>query len=209
MDAYVWVIIRIKGTEVNLSYLSQDIQKAYDQLIDTLSHIPASKRCDKMIEGTGGRMSASDLISYQIGWGMCLIRWYEAGIRGVQPEMPGDGFLKWDYVELAKHFYQKYAYDASNQQLKVFHEVVVRIMEIVEKERATGNLDREEIWPWCTLSSGKTWPLSKWIKVNTVSPYRRAAQLIKKACKNVCVNKPEQAENEDFKAFKKTKTSCK
>ena len=161
--------------------LSQDIQKAYDQLIKTVSSVPAAKRSTKMIEGTGGRISISHLIAYQIGWGRCLIRWYETGIKGEQPEMPGDGFSKWDYVAIAKHFYQKYGYDASNQQMKVFHETVSQILEITQKEQQTGNLDQEGIWPWCTLSSGKKWPLSKWIRINTISPYKRANQLIKKA----------------------------
>lgn len=163
------------------SPLSQDVQKAYEQLIKTADSVPASKRRDKIIEGTGGRVSVSDLIAYQIGWGKCLIRWYEAGIKGEQPEMPGDGFSKWDYVAIARHFYQKYSYDASIQQLKVFQEIVALILEITQKEQRIGNLDQEGIWPWCTLSSGKKWPLSKWIQVNTASPYNRAARLIKKA----------------------------
>lgn len=163
------------------SPLTQDIQNAYDQFIKLVIDIPIAKRQVKAIEGTGGKVSVTDLIAYQIGWSRCLIRWYEAGIKGEQPEMPGEGFSKWDYVEIAKHFYQKYGYDASSQQLKVFHETVSQILEITQKEQQTGNLDQEGIWPWCTLSSGKKWPLSKWIRINIVSPYKRASQLIKKA----------------------------
>jgi hypothetical protein len=161
--------------------LSQEIQKAYDQLIKGISSVPTSKQCQKIIDGTGGKISVSDLVAYQIGWGKCLIRWYEAGVNGEQPEMPGDGFSKWDYGPIAKHFYQKYGYDAAVQQMKVFQETVSQILEISQKEQQTGNLDREGIWSWCTLSSGEKWPLSKWIRVNTVSPYKRAVQLIKKA----------------------------
>lgn len=73
--------------------LSQDVQKAYEQLIKTTESVPASKRRNKIIEGTGGRVSVSDLIAYQIGWGKCLIRWYETGIKGEQPEMPGIGYI--------------------------------------------------------------------------------------------------------------------
>lgn len=163
------------------SPLSQDIQKAYDQLIKVVSNVSASKRLNKTIEGTGGKVSVVDLIAYQIGWGKCLIRWYEVGNKGDFPEMPGDGFSKWDYIAIAKHFYKQYLYDASTQQMEVFEKVVFQILEITQKEQQTGNLDQEGVWPWCTLSSGKKWPLSKWIRVNTVSPYRRAIQLLKKA----------------------------
>ena len=95
--------------------------------------------------------------------------------------MPGDGFSKWEYVAIAKHFYQKYGYDASVQQLKIFEEIVAQILGFIEKELKTGHLHQTGVWPWCTLPSKKQWPLSKWIQVNTVSPYRKAAQLIRRA----------------------------
>jgi len=34
--------------------LNQDIQKTYGRLIEAVSHIPTSKRHDKIIDGTGG-----------------------------------------------------------------------------------------------------------------------------------------------------------
>ena len=74
-----------------------------------------------------------------------------------------------------------YQYDASHQQMKVFDQVVLRLLEIVKIEQQANQLDQIGIWAWCTLTSGKQWPLSKWIRVNTASPYKRAVQLIKKA----------------------------
>ena len=37
---------------------------------------------------------------------------------------------------------------------------------IAPPEQQTRNLDQKSIWPWCTLTSGKKWPLSKWIRIN-------------------------------------------
>lgn len=162
------------------STLIQDIQNEKNRLTKIITSIPASNRTLKILDGTGGKVSVTDLLAYQIGWGKNLIRWYESGIKGKKQEMPGDGFSKWDYVAIAKFFYQKYLYDSSNQQIEIFHQVVSRILEIIEIEQQTDQLDQIGIWSWCTLSSGKQWPLSKWIRVNTVSPYKRAAQLIKK-----------------------------
>ena len=161
--------------------LIQNIQKAYEQLVESVQAIPIAQRKNKIIEGTAGQVSVSDLIAYQIGWGNCLIRWYHTGIQGKQPEMPGEGFSTWDYLAIAQHFYQKYSYDAALEQMKVFQETVSQILEIVQKEQATENLNQEGIWSWCTLASGKKWPLSKWIQINTVAPYTRAIKLIKKA----------------------------
>lgn len=160
------------------SSLSQEISYNSHLLMKIVTNIQAPQRILKVIDGTGGKVSVAELIAYQIGWGKCLIRWYETGIQGEQPAMPGEGFLKWNYVAIAKHFYQKFLYDASSQQLEVFREVVSLITGIVQKEQRTGNLDLIGIWSWCTLPSGKRWPLSKWIQVNTVSPYKRAIRLL-------------------------------
>lgn len=155
--------------------LSQDIQREYSRLVRVVSSIPVSARLSKEIDGTGGKVSVVDLIAYQIGWGKCLIRWYEAGIEGKESVMPGDGFSTWNYTQIAKHFYEKYRYDSASEQEREFDSVVSQILNIVEKESQSGNLDQLGVWSWCTLQSGKQWPLSKWIRVNTVAPYKRAS----------------------------------
>jgi len=161
--------------------LESEIRDTSARLIKIVASIPFSKRSLKVIESTGGKISVADLIAYQIGWGKCLVRWYEAGIKGITPDMPGEGFLKWEYKAIANHFYQKYQYDGGEQQMRIFSALVEKILKIVQEETRANRCDQIGIWPWCTLRSGKQWPLSKWIRVNTVSPYKRAILLIKKA----------------------------
>lgn len=158
--------------------LSQEIEAAYTHLINAIGDHDRSK---KVIDWNAKKISLAELIAYQIGWGSCLIRWYEAGIHGKTPDMPGEGFKKWDYRAIAAHFFEKYGYDGGAEQAHHFEEVVRKIANIAKEEEMNGNLTREGVWPWCTLSSGKKWPLEKWIRVNTVSPYKRATGLIKKA----------------------------
>ena len=158
--------------------LIQEIRREKDKLLKLINNVSPSALSLKIIDGTGGKVSISDLIAYQIGWGQCLIRWYESGIKGETPEMPGEGFSSWDYNAIAKHFYEKYRCNTSDQQISAFQEVAARILEIAQNEELTGNLDRIGVWPWCKLSNGKQWPLSKWIQVNTVAPYKRAAKLL-------------------------------
>jgi len=158
--------------------LISDIDKYYQKLIDILWKIPEQDRTKKVIDGTGGKVSAADVIAYQIGWGKRLIEWYEAGVRGEMAVMPGDGFSKWDYTAIAHHFYQKYRYDGFKQQEREFEQVVKRLVSIIEYESQTGNLEKLGVWQWCTLQSGKQWPLAKWIRINTAAPYKRAAQLL-------------------------------
>ncbi len=170
----------IRSKKTPATDLSRDISLEYDRLKDAVSAIPISQRELKLLDGTGGKVGVVDLIAYQIGWGKCLIQWYETGLQGKYPEMPGDGFSQWSYVAIAKHFYKKYRYDGSEEQMKILDELVLNILRIVNQEAKNGNLDRIGVWPWCTLRSGKSWSLSKWIQVNTVAHYKRAVKLFKK-----------------------------
>lgn len=158
--------------------LSREIQREYNKLVNTIAHAPETCYTTKSIHGTGGLVSVADIIAYQIGWGTLLIGWYHAGLRGEMPAMPSEGFSKWDYVGLARHFYTKYQCGSPGKQLQELFAVVKKILDIVEREYQTGNLDIPGVWLWCTLTSGKQWPLGKWIRVNTSSPYKKARRLI-------------------------------
>lgn len=74
--------------------LSHVILKAYLSLRKVILTLSYSLRDSKKIEGTGGKVSVSDLLAYQIGWGKALIRWYEAGIKQELPEITQDRFSK-------------------------------------------------------------------------------------------------------------------
>lgn len=160
--------------------LADSIRKEYRKLASCYADIPPAERLEKSIAFNKMMVSPSDLIAYQIGWGNFLIHWYEAGIKGENPQMPGDGFTTWDYPRIAMHFFNKYAHQQGFQQERVFQETAEQIAVIAEKESQTGHLEKRGVWPWCTLKSGVKWPLCKWIRVNSVAPYKRASNLLSK-----------------------------
>lgn len=162
-----------------MSNITKEIQINFNNLINSCEPVPTQNWHKNCFEGPGGGRSCSDIIAYQIGWGRLLIYWYECGMNGEDFVMPGDGFSSWDYNGIAEHFFSKYG-APKEEQLKVFREVVGRIIKIVDEEALTGNLDKYGVWKWCTLKSGKQWPLSKWVRVNTVAPYKKAASLIRR-----------------------------
>ncbi|MGB8467392.1 MAG: ClbS/DfsB family four-helix bundle protein [Candidatus Babeliales bacterium] len=160
--------------------LSIEICKEYNNLIQLIAAVNHPQYDKIIMNGTGDNITIRDLIAYQIGWGNLLISWYNAGITNEHMSMPGEGFNTWNYKGLAHLFYVKYKYSDINEQLSVLHNTVHTILIIVEQEYKNNNLDACGIWQWCTLKSGKEWPLSKWIRINTVAPYKRATALIKK-----------------------------
>lgn len=159
--------------------LSSEIHKAHTNLVQTVNEIPDIKFKEKLYEGTGGSVSASDIIAYQIGWGSLLIKWYETGLTSDNVSMPGAGFTSWDYVGIAHHFYTHYASFERTKLMQLFKNTVDHIIAITEREYKSGNLDKLGVWQWCRLKSGKEWPLSKWIRVNTIAPYKRARILLR------------------------------
>ena len=163
--------------------LSKSILEQYNTLIQTIDTTCAKDLFIKKSDGTSGKINIANLIAYQIGWGTLLINWYEEGLKNKMPHMPGEGFTSWDYTAIAQHFYTKYGKLPIQDLLKQFEKIVNNIIQITEHEFATGNLDKLGVWDWCTLKSGKKWPLSKWIQINTVAPYKAAGMVIKKGLK--------------------------
>lgn len=152
---------------------------AHKSLLREIQKIPTSKSKKKEIEFTGGLVSVCDIIAYQIGWGSLLVEWYKNGLKGKAFDMPCTGF-DWDYTALAIHFYKLHSRSKLETLVQKLDEIVSEILAIIKKEHKTGNLDKLGVWEWCRLQSGKEWPLSKWIQVNTVAPYKRAATAIRK-----------------------------
>jgi hypothetical protein len=159
--------------------LSNNIKKEYNNFVGLALRISDAGRKQKKYSFSSSTVSVNDLVAYQIGWGQLVVNWYDTGVKGKMPQMPGDGFTEWKYNALAAHFYKSYQFGSPSAQHRVFKDVTERIIAIVEKESKTGNLDKEGAWEWQKLKSGKYWPLSKWVQVNTVAPFSRAAKLIK------------------------------
>jgi hypothetical protein len=160
--------------------LSNNILGAYTSLVRIINTQNPTEFKVKKYDGTVGPVSIAELLSYQIGWGSLLIYWYETGLQHDTFQIPGEGFTEWKYNDIAHHFYKKYDHYSLEELLVQFKEIVTTIVTIVEKEHTTGNLETLGIWKWCTLKSGKQWPLSKWIQINTVAPYKRCYTIIKK-----------------------------
>ncbi len=131
--------------------LSQLIQQRYNALVHEALTIPESMRTEKVLSFSSHMVCVNEIIAYQIGWGKLLVGWYETGMSGNNPTMPGEGFTTWDYKGLAEHFYKKYSFPSAAEQHLEFKRMVLSIIEMVEKEFKKDNLEKEGVWPWCTL----------------------------------------------------------
>lgn len=166
------------------STLAKNIIMEYTKLINESKKFSYKMLNKKIIEGTGGKVNVYNLMAYQIGWCRLLLRWYKSGVQSKTIVMPGDGFDTWDYVGLARHFYKKYNYSSLDKYINKLKKLVNRIVHFVEDEYQLKNLNRVGVWDWCTLSSGKKWPLSKWVQINTVAPFKKASAKLRQILKS-------------------------
>ena len=162
--------------------LSSEILNAYKKLLQKVQTIPQDNFFKKLYEMSDIKVSAADIIAYQIGWGELLVYWYQSGVQKIEFTMPGDGFEKWDYHNIALFFHKKHSHFSRTELLDKFNTIVGDIVKIADHEFMSDNLNTPGIWKWCTLKSGKEWPLSKWIRVNTIAPYKKAYTLITSIC---------------------------
>ena len=152
-------------------------------IIESVPKTLFKKRTIEFVGRDDGLVSPCDIIAYQIGWGQAFLAWYRDGLKGLDPEMPLKGY-GWDYEAIANHFYSEYGSKSRSALIDLFSKTVSEIGRVIVDEANTGQLDAVEVWEWCRLKNGKWWPLSKWIKVNTISPYKRATKLLKNFLKN-------------------------
>ena len=155
---------------------------AHKKLQDIVERVQSREMKKKEIPFTGVLCSICDILAYQVGWGNFLLSWYKSGLENELPVMPCKGF-DWDYNAIAEHFYKKYSRNSLKYLERSLQQIVDELVSIIVTETQNGNLNKLGVWPWCRLKSGKEWPLSKWIQVNTIAPYSRATSAIRKHTK--------------------------
>lgn len=147
----------------NKEELQQSIKIAFEKILADYSTIPSQMSREIGIAGSvkGTEISVSDTISYLIGWGKLVLKWYDLKSKNEAVDFPETGY-KWNELgQLAQHFYSQYhswPYD------KLIHEFTVttdRILVLID------SLDNQMLY-------AETWfdkyTLGKMIQFNTSSP---------------------------------------
>jgi len=165
--------------------LALELILTYNKLVSFVMELPESLHKSEIIIGFDKKIiSVSNVLSYLLGWTNMVLTWYKQGKKGIIFIMPGEGFDTWNYEKITEYFYEKYRSVNRHKQCLLLKESTYKIIKIIETESQLDNLDKLGVWEWCTLKSGKKWPLKKWITVNSLSPYKRALSKIKTSIKN-------------------------
>ncbi|MFB1051880.1 ClbS/DfsB family four-helix bundle protein [Paraliobacillus sp. JSM ZJ581] len=120
----------------------------------------------------------SQMIAYQLGWMNLILSWEQANKEGKQVATPTQDY-KWnDLGGLYQHFYNEYADQSIETLIDMFERDVNRIIQLVNSydDKALFEQGGRQ-WATTTPSS---WPIWRWIHINTVAPFKSFRTKIRK-----------------------------
>jgi hypothetical protein len=155
--------------------LLDEISKEKHVLDKVLESVDRTKLC---LAGACVDWSIKDLICHLAEWQEMVLSWYETGLAGKSPEVPGKGY-KWSQLpELNKEIYKKYKNITWEEAQQFFQKSEAKIMIVIAKlEEET--LLKPALYPWMKQNT-----LIAYFGSCTSSHYKWATGIIKKFVKN-------------------------
>jgi hypothetical protein len=147
----------------NKEELQKSIIVAFEKILVDYSTIPSQISREIGIAGNvkGTEISVSDTVSYLIGWGQLVLKWYDLKSKNQHVDFPEVGY-KWNELgKLAQYFHSKYHDWSYDKLINEFTLTINSILVLVD------SLDNKKLY-------GETWfekyTLGKMIQFNTSSP---------------------------------------
>jgi len=154
--------------------LLDEISKEKEVLFNVLKLVD---KTNSILPGACSTWSIKDIVYHLAEWQEMVLSWYELGLAGKTPDVPGKGY-KWSQLpELNMQIYNKYKNNTWEEAQKYFKESEAKTMSVIN------NTDELIL-----LKAG----LQPWMKQNTLiayfgsctaSHYKWASGLIKKFIK--------------------------
>lgn len=168
--------------------LIDDIHTQHDLLCSRLDEIPKSRWREPGVWGDG--WTVTDLVAHLAEWQFMFLTWYEAGLKGVTPEMPAPGY-KWNETpRLNRTIWARHRFRSAAAIRAEFDSEFNQIVEIVEALSPQQLLE-----PGHFRWTGKN-PLATYLAPNTASHYRFALKVIERWLKGGTARNASVARNQ-------------
>lgn len=155
--------------------LIDEITKRAKLFIDEFHPIENS---DKDISVNEVDRTPAQMIAYQLGWMNLIMSWEKDNQDGKDVITPSLDY-KWNNLGgLHQNFYDKYAAYSLEALINMFNDSVHKVIQMIE-----GYNNKELFEPglrqWATTTPS-SWPIWKWIHINTVAPFKNFRTKIRK-----------------------------
>lgn len=120
----------------------------------------------------------AQIVAYPLGWINLILSWEKDNNDGKDVVTPTPDY-KWNNLGgLYENFYQQYSDYSLEQLIHMFYQDVHKIVQLVENYNDTELFEKGgRQWATTTPSS---WPIWKWIHLNTVAPFKSFRTKIRK-----------------------------
>lgn len=133
---------------------------------------------DKDILVDGVDKTPFQMIAYQLGWINLILSWELDNKEGKEVITPTPDY-KWNNLGgLYQSFYDRYANHSIEMLIKMFEQQVHKIIQLVESY-SDAELFQQGGRQWATTTPS-SWPIYKWIHINTVAPFKSFRTKIRK-----------------------------
>jgi hypothetical protein len=147
----------------NKEELQKSISVAFKKILADYLTIPSQLSREIGVVGNvkGTEISVSDTLSYLIGWGKLVLKWYDLKSKNQAVDFPDTGYNWNELGQLAQHFHSEYHDWSYDNLIKEFTATTDRILVLV------ASIDNQKLY-------GESWfekyTLGKMIQFNTSSP---------------------------------------
>ena len=120
----------------------------------------------------------SQMIAYQLGWINLILSWEQDNKDGKEVITPTPDY-KWNNLGgLYQSFYDQYADNSLETLIDMFERDVNKIIQLVESYNDK-ELFEQGGRQWATTTPS-SWPIWKWLHINTVAPFKSFRTKIRK-----------------------------
>ncbi|GGP16359.1 ClbS/DfsB family four-helix bundle protein [Oceanobacillus neutriphilus] len=159
----------------NKQALIDEITKRADLFISEFDAINNADKDDTVSEVD---RTPAQMIAYQLGWMNLILSWEQDNQEGKDVITPTPEY-KWNNLGgLYQSFYDQYGDDALEMLIEKFNHDVDRIIQLIESYHDK-ELFEQGGRQWATTTPS-SWPIWKWIHINTVAPFKSFRTKIRK-----------------------------
>lgn len=158
------------GGQLNKRAILERIRTERRRLEGNLQRI---SRQDMVKNDVVGKWSVKDLLAHLVEWERMFMGWYEAGRRGVTPEIPAPGYTWSEMDALNERIYLKYRDRPLEDVLVDFEDSYQKVYKLVE------GIPEEEIFAVGSYKWVGKGNLVSYILANTANHYRWAKEKVR------------------------------
>ena len=155
--------------------LVSELDSAYSKLEALLDGVAEADAFDAVAVDA---WTVHDVLAVRVWWAEAVAEWIDAGLRDEAPQTPAAGY-KWTQTPALNQSVVDASIDIPAQELRDrLGAAVAMLRNYIE------TLDDDQLLSVGVFSWTRTWPVSRWIAVNTITQYASLSKMIRRVLKS-------------------------